>query len=140
MGILFMAHSGLRYLVLLAGVLALAKGWIAGLFTDNATALSTASLHMSIVPWSYAALGAAMTVNSAFNAIGKPMPAMFVSLTRTALLYAPLAFLFAHLFGLIGVFAAAFTANLLAGTVGALWFRGAFRQQRSAAAEVAQGA
>jgi Na+-driven multidrug efflux pump len=69
------------------------------------------------------ALGMAVTVNSSFNAIGKPLPAMFISLTRTILCYAPLAFLFAHLFGLIGVFAAACTANFIAGSVGRFWFR-----------------
>ena len=59
-----------------------------------------------------------MTTNSSFNAIGKPIPAMFVSLTRTILVYAPLAFLLAKSFGLIGVFAAACTANFIAGGVG----------------------
>lgn len=111
-----------------AGLLALTHQWIAGLFTEDPEALATAGLHMTIVPWSYAALGGAMTVNSAFNAIGKPMPAMYVSLCRTALLYAPLAFLFAWAFGLVGVFAAACTANFVAGGVGTLWFRQAFRQ------------
>jgi Na+-driven multidrug efflux pump len=64
-----------------------------------------------------------MCVNSSFNAIGKPMPAMFVSLTRTILVYAPLAFILANLFGLVGVFAAACAANLIAGGVGVIWFR-----------------
>jgi len=81
---------------------------------------------MRIVPISYLALGMAMTANSSFNALGKPMPAMFVSLTRTILVYAPLAFLFAKQFGLIGIFAAACTANFVAGGVGRTWFRLAY--------------
>jgi Na+-driven multidrug efflux pump len=48
---------------------------------------------------------------------------MFVSLTRTILVYAPLAFILANLFGLVGVFAAACAANLIAGGVGVIWFR-----------------
>ncbi len=56
------------------------------------------------------------------------MPAMFISLTRTILLYAPLAFLLTSLFGLVGVFVAACTANLAAGTMGFFWFRKVFKK------------
>ena len=83
-------------------------------------------MHMRIVPISYVGLGLAMTANSAFNAIGKPIPGMFVSMTRTILVYAPLAFILARLFGLVGVFAAACTANYIAGGVGFTWFRMVF--------------
>jgi len=113
----------LGYGLLIAGVLALTTGYIAQLFTEDPVAIATANLHMRIVPVSYLALGCAMVVNSAFNAIGKPLPAMFVSMTRTILVYAPLAFLFAKLFGIVGVFAAACTANFIAGGVGVAWFR-----------------
>jgi putative MATE family efflux protein len=119
----------LVYGLSVAAILAVVNPWITGLFTENPDALRTAQLHMTIVPVSYAALGAAMTVNSAFNAIGKPLPAMFVSLSRTALVYAPLAFVFARFFGLVGVFAAACTANFVAGSVGVLWFRRAVRAE-----------
>jgi putative MATE family efflux protein len=122
-GVKWAYRFSLTYGLVIAGVLALTAGLIAGLFTDDPKAQATATMHMRIVPISYFALGIAMTVNSSFNAIGKPMPGMFVSLTRTILIYAPLAFLFAHLFGLVGVFAAAFTANLIAGTLGFFWFR-----------------
>ncbi len=109
-----------------AGLLMLTSGYIARIFSDDATAIATAQLHLRIVPVSYLALGMAMTVNSSFNAIGKPLPAMFISLTRTILVYAPLAFLLARLFGLVGVFAAACTANFIAGGLGRIWFKFAF--------------
>jgi putative MATE family efflux protein len=113
----------LIYGVIMATVLAFTSTIIVGFFTDDPKAIAAANLHMRIVPISYFALGMAMAVNSSFNAIGKPMPAMFVSLTRTILVYAPLAFLLANLFGLVGVFAAACTANLIAGGLGVTWFR-----------------
>ncbi|MDJ0926369.1 MAG: MATE family efflux transporter [Gammaproteobacteria bacterium] len=119
------------YGLTVAAILAVSATWIATAFTDNENAIATATMHMRIVPISYAVLGAAMVVNGAFNAIGKPMPAMWVSLTRTALVYAPLAFLFARLFGLVGVFAAACTANFIAGTLGYTWFRSVYRKQVS---------
>jgi putative MATE family efflux protein len=121
----------LIYGLSVAAVLGLVGPMIAALFTDNETALHTAALHMRIVPISYAALGVAMTVNSGFNAIGKPMQAMVTSMCRTILVYAPLAFLFAQLFGLVGIFAAACTANFVAGAVGSTWWRSVFRKQRS---------
>ena len=113
----------LIYGLIVASVLALTSSIIAGVFTDDPKAIAAANLHLRIVPLSYFALGLAMCVNSSFNAIGKPMPAMFVSLTRTILVYAPLAFILANLFGLVGVFAAACAANLIAGGVGVIWFR-----------------
>jgi putative MATE family efflux protein len=126
-GVNWCYRFSLIYGLSVATVLALTSTYIAGAFTDNAAATATANLHLRIVPISYMALGCAMTVNSAFNAIGKPMPAMFISMTRTILVYAPLAFLFARLFGLVGVFAAACTANFIAGGLGTAWFRMVFR-------------
>ena len=113
----------LIYGLSVAAILALAAPYIAGVFSDDPVTINTTVMHLRIVPISYLALGMAVTVNSSFNAIGKPMPAMFVSLNRTILCYAPLAFLFAREFGLIGIFAAACTANFIAGTVGRIWFR-----------------
>jgi putative MATE family efflux protein len=119
----------LVYGLAVAAFLAVSSGFIAELFTDSQAAIDTATLHMRIVPLSYLALGAAMTVNGSFNAIGKPLPAMWVSLSRTLLVYAPLAFLLAKLLGLIGVFIAACSANFIAGGIGYTWFRYAFRKQ-----------
>lgn len=126
------------YGLTVAAIIALSSGFISTAFTDNETAIATANLHMRIVPISYLALGFAMTANSSFNAIGKPMPAMFVSLTRTILVYAPLAFLFAKLFGLTGIFFAAFTANFAAGTLGLAWFTRVFHRTRRMALEPGQ--
>lgn len=126
-GVRWAQRFSMIYGLTVAAILAATSGHIAQFFTEDPTAVSTANLHMRIVPLSYFMLGFAMIANGAFNAIGKPLPAMFVSLTRTILLYAPLAFILARLFGLVGVFAAACTANLIAGTVGFLWFRQAFK-------------
>jgi putative MATE family efflux protein len=127
-GVRWCYRFSLIYGLTVAAILALTSVYIAEFFTEDPKAIATANLHMRNVPLSYFLLGFAMTVNGAFNAIGKPMPAMFISLTRTILLYAPLAFLLASLFGLVGVFVAACTANLSAGTLGFLWFRRAFKK------------
>ena len=69
-----------------------------------------------------------MTVNGALNALGKPMAAMFVSLSRTIVVYAPLAWVLSHFFGLTGIFIAAATANFMSGGIGVAWFRLAFNE------------
>jgi Na+-driven multidrug efflux pump len=56
------------------------------------------------------------------------MVAMFVSLSRTIAVYAPLAWVLSHFFGLVGIFIAAASANLVAGAVGAAWFRLAYNE------------
>ena len=63
---------------------------------------------------------------AAFNAIGKQMHAMLVSLSRTIGVYVPLAFILTQLLGLLGVFLAAFSANIIAGLFGYIWFRSLF--------------
>jgi len=128
-GVTWCYKFSIVYGLSVAAIMALLSPFIAGIFTDDPTAIYTTTLHMRIVPISYLALGCAMTANSSFNAIGKPMPAMFISMTRTILCYAPLAFLFAHWFGLVGIFAAACTANFVAGSVGVIWFRAVFKHK-----------
>lgn len=101
-----------------AALLALSGAAIAGVFTDSEVAIDTAVLHLRIVPISYAGLGFALTATSAFNAVGRPLLGLVVSLTRTILVYAPLAYVLARGFGLPGIFAAACAANFAAGACG----------------------
>lgn len=111
------------YGIAMAAVLAIGAPWIAAVFTDDPEARRTAVLHMRIVPLGYLALGMAMTVNGAMNALGKPLAAMFISLSRTALVYAPLAWVLSNLLGLHGIFIAAAVASVVAGGIGVAWFR-----------------
>jgi putative MATE family efflux protein len=92
-------------------------------------ARDAALLQMWIVPVSYIGLGMSMATNGAFNAMGKPMAAMWVSLSRTVMVYAPLAWVLSHYFGLKGIFVAAAVANLVAGGIGYTWFQAVFREK-----------
>ena len=126
-GIHWCFRFSLRYGLIMAAIITISSGFIASAFTDSTTAIAVAKLQMLIVPISYFALGASMVSNSAFNALGKPMPAMYISLSRTILVYAPLAFLLAHYFGVIGIFIAACTANFISGGIGFFWLRKTIR-------------
>jgi Na+-driven multidrug efflux pump len=115
------------YGLAVAIILFLASSLIGGFFTDNEVAKETINMHLRLVPWSYGFLGVSMVSVSAFNAVGKPTPGMLISMCRTILIYAPMAFLMAAWMGLPGVFLAAFIANIVAGSVGFTWFRAAMR-------------
>lgn len=129
-GVNFAYRFALFYGLGVAVVLWLLGGVITDLFAVQDAARHTALLQMWIVPISYTALGCSMAVNGALNALGKPMAAMFISLSRTIVVYAPMAWVLSHFFGLVGIFIAAALANLVAGGIGVAWFRLAFREAR----------
>jgi putative MATE family efflux protein len=126
-GVKFAYRFSLMYGVGMAAVMLLFGGFITDLFGLEGKAKDTALLQMHIVPLSYLALGCGMTVNGALNALGKPMAAMWVSMSRTIAVYAPLAWVLSQFFGIIGIFIAAASANFISGGIGALWFRFALR-------------
>jgi len=136
-GVRFAYKFSIVYGLIIAVLMAVLSPYIAAAFTDNPKATESTLMHMRLVPWSYFLLGFSMIAVSAFNAIGKPMPAMWISLTRTILVYAPMAFFMAWLWGLWGVFLAAFIANLCSGALGFFWFRAVFFKWKPAAAEPA---
>ena len=125
-GMKFVYRFSLIYGFSVATFLFIAARLIIGLFTDDPGANAAANMHLHLVPWSYAFLCISMTSVSGFNAIGKPMPAMLISMSRTIGIYLPLAFILARLFDLFGVFMAAFSANIIAGLLGYVWFRSFF--------------
>lgn len=115
----FCVVSGLA----IAALLALASGYLPTLFSDSDTVVGVAKLFLLIAPLGYAGYGMVMTINASFNGLGKPMPGVVVSLMRTILLYVPLALLGRNYFGVIGIFAAYATANVITGFLAYHWAR-----------------
>lgn len=124
----FAYRFALFYGIAVALVMQLFGGLITDLFGLSGEAKRTALLHMHIVPLSYMALGCAMAVNGSLNALGKPMAAMWVSLSRTIAVYAPLAWVLSRFFGITGIFIAAACANFISGGIGVLWLRSTLRE------------
>ncbi len=89
-------------------------------FDSDPDVVASATIYLTLVPISYGALGIVFTASSAFNALGKPLPALGMSLSRLLLLYVPLAYLGSQLFGISGIFGAACLSNGIVG-LGA-WF------------------
>ncbi|MEM8673419.1 MAG: MATE family efflux transporter [Cyanobacteria bacterium P01_G01_bin.67] len=89
-------------------------------FDSDPAVVASATIYLTLVPVSYGALGIVFTASSAFNALGKPLPALGMSLSRLLLLYVPLAYFGSKLFGISGIFGAACISNGIVG-LGA-WF------------------
>ena len=122
-GLTFVNRFAQIYGLAVAVMLLFASSYVGRLFTEDPVALGASKLYLNIVPWTYGFLGMSMAANAAFNAMGKPVAAMFVSLSRTLLVYVPLAWILSQFFGLPGIFFAAACANVTAGLVGFTWFR-----------------
>ena len=62
-------------------------------------------------------------MNAPFNGMGKPMPAVMVSVARMAVIYVPLAIVSNHYFGVAGIFGSYAIANIIAGVFAYAWAR-----------------
>jgi MATE family, multidrug efflux pump len=112
--------------LLVAVLLGLFARPLVGLFNDGGTVVAIGADYLRIVPVSYAGLGLMMIASAAFNGSGRPMPSMAMVAVRLVVLYVPLAFLGARLYGITGIFAAALIANLASGALAVLWARWGF--------------
>lgn len=62
-----------------------------------------------------------MTMNAAFNGMGKPSPAVVISLIRMVIIYIPMAYILEHYFSISGIFIAYATANIISGIIAYRW-------------------
>ena len=92
-----------------------------------------AKLQLTYTPWGYGFLGLVALCNGSFNAFGKPIPAMTISISRTLLIYVPMAYFLASIFGIKGVFIGQVISNILAAIVGVIWYKIIFRKLQSTA-------
>ncbi len=106
---------------LMTVLLGLGSTTIAAQFDRNPEVIQVTASYLRIVPFSYFGTGLLLTVSAAFNALGKPLAAVILSLTRMFLIYIPLAYVGSQLIGVNGVFLAACIANLGVG-LGAVWW------------------
>ena len=114
---------------MIALALTLSGEWIPGLFSDSPDVIGVAALFLTIVPIGYGAYGMVMVMNASFNGMGKPMPAVHISVGRMVVIYIPLAFIADRFFGVIGIFAAYMIANVVSGIVAYLWARSSVQEQ-----------
>jgi putative MATE family efflux protein len=107
--------------LVLAIVLYALSGPMTSLFSESASIREVAMAYLWIVPVSYGAYGLVMSVNAAFNGMGKPLPGVWISSGRVIFVFLPLAFLGRWLFDLPGLFAASTLSNLAMGLIAWYW-------------------
>ncbi len=129
-GFVFFVAFSLIYAIFCFVFFILSVDTLLGFFTTDPEVIKTAKIQLLYCPWGYGFLGLAVIANGSFNALGKPMPAMTISIGRTLLVYVPLAYWLASSMGIRGVFIAQVLANLLAGIVGFVWYQNVFKQLR----------
>ena len=107
--------------IMIAAILTPSASWLASLFNSNPEVIQIATQYLWFVPISYAAAGIILIASSTFNALGKPIPSMVMTVSRMVVLYIPLAYLGSKLFGINGIFVAACIANLAVGIGAYIW-------------------
>jgi putative MATE family efflux protein len=115
--------------LLMAALLALSGSFIPSLFSDSPEVVGVATTFLIIVPISYGTYGMVMVMNASFNGMGKPMPAVHISVGRMVVLYIPLALLAERYFGVAGIFGAYMAANVITGVLSYIWARASIQEQ-----------
>jgi Na+-driven multidrug efflux pump len=122
---MFCLASGLG----IAAILAASSSYLPGLFSDNPEVTGVATQFLWIAPISYGAYGMVMVMNASFNGMGKPIPAVIVSVSRMGVIYVPLALLGNYYFAIPGIFAAYAFANVVTGLLSYSWARNSVQEQ-----------
>ena len=109
--------------ILMAVLLAAGTSSIVPLFNKNPEVIAIASNYLWIVPLGYGTAGIIQVANSTFNALGRPIPTVIITLLRVFVLYIPLAYLGSRWLGATGIFVAATVSNIVVGIVAYCWSR-----------------
>lgn len=103
--------------------IAILAPYIGAVFADEQRVAEQITLFLMIVPLGYGLQGIIILTNSSFNAIHKPMVAMWLSIIRLFVCYVPITALGSYLVGLEGIFWGCIIANVLAASVSFYWFK-----------------
>ena len=117
----------------MAAILWLVKDTIITWFTNSPEVINVAAVYLTITPISYGLYGLVMSVNASFNGLGKPFPAMTISLLRALIIYLPIALLAQHFWGLPGLFIGMTASNAISGVIAYVWLRKELTQSPVAA-------
>ncbi len=109
--------------LLVAGLLGLAAPMLVQLFNRDPVVVDLAVRYLWVVPVSYAGAGLLSVASSAFNALGRPLPSVVMTVVRMFVLYIPLAYLGSRWFGPMGIFVGAAIANTLVGLIAFFYSR-----------------
>lgn len=101
----------------------LASPYIAMAFAEEKKVAELIQLFLLIVPLGYGLQGVIILTNSSFNALHRPMSALWLSILRLFVFFVPISYLGSLVYDLAGMFWAGVLANLMTASVAFLWFR-----------------
>ena len=104
-------------------VLAVSGELLVSLIDDNTVVVAVAVAFFLIVAPSIGGMGVMQVASACFNARGKPMPALTISMVRTFVFYLPLVVVGNVLWGYVGIFVATAITNVVMGVAGWQWNR-----------------
>jgi Na+-driven multidrug efflux pump len=99
--------------------------YLFGAFSTVGPVVAAASRQVRLLALTFVGVSVAIVSSSAFQATGRPMPALVLSLVRMGLVSLPIAFALELWLdvGINGVFVALAAGNLVAGPLSMLWVR-----------------
>ena len=101
---------------------------IANVFTDDENVARIIKLFIWILPLGYGFQGIIILTNSSFNALHKPMVALFLSILRLFVCYVPLSYIGSLLYGIEGFFLGGLAGNLVMSVISYRIFTKQFEQ------------
>jgi putative MATE family efflux protein len=121
---------GMLMVLAAATVYSIAAPWFFRLFSNVNEVVSLAAIQVRALSFTFVGLCAAIVSASTFQAIGKPIPALFLAIIRMGLIAIPLALILVFTFHLkiTGVFIALGMGNLCALPIAYLWVGNSLRK------------
>jgi putative MATE family efflux protein len=101
----------------------LAGKWLVSMINDDPAVVSAATWYLWIIPLSLGFMGIMSVASSSFNALGRPVPPLVLSLLRLVVVLIPLAVALGGRLGYIGIFLALAISNVVVGAMAWLWNR-----------------
>ncbi|GAA6206531.1 MATE family efflux transporter [Thalassotalea sp. SU-HH00458] len=99
--------------VFIYALLVITAPWIADAFSKEQSVADIITLFIYILPLGYGLQGIIILTNSSFNALHKPMVALWLSIVRLFVCYVPLAYLGSELYGIHGFFIGGVLGNMV---------------------------
>lgn len=115
LGIKFSERFSIYYCAVLFAVLAIFARPIAGIFNKDVEVINNTIIYLRIVPLGYGLQGIFLIASSVLNALNKPMHASLLTVMQMFILYLPLAFIGASIFGIPGIFGGLVISYLITG-------------------------
>jgi Na+-driven multidrug efflux pump len=96
---------------------------LVGLINEDVEVIAAAAGYLAIAPFGMGAMGVMQNSVSSFNALGKPMPPLLISILQMIVIGLPVAIAGDYLFGYRGIFAGIVFTVFLMSALSWFWLR-----------------